>query len=549
MKFKKLLPLIIPLFVLGCSEDQASSPLKPTTSLPSAPPNIVFIITDDMYPHMFNVLPEGQDETGSGRNVTPNIDRIAQEGSFLSNTFVASPVCTPSRYNVLTGNYASRAQNKQFTDFTARNENQTVIQWNSFITPGVENTVGNHLQKMGYRTGFVGKNHVIESLEQIHQDKSPDLYADPTSPAIKAELEYRHEALQDDIRRAGFEFADNLYHDNPRWLGIDALASQNMDWITEGGVRFLRSRDERPFFLYFATTIPHGPTNAENSWLADPRITPKGILDEAPDLMPGRDTLTPRAKAAGRAGENHENLIWLDDAIGVLLETLEATGEIDNTILFFFNDHGQNQKGTLYQGGIRSQAFVWQKDGFSCGSVCDFSVSNTDFLETILEMAGARDIEEVSDGSSFYGALNGTPREEAQSMYFELGYMRAVIKGDYKYIALRYPNYAHELSLKERQAMLDEYNSFRRSFGAKAVNDDASLPFGLLEMVPGGGGAENAVYRSKPGIFEPDQLYNLKEDPMEETNLANKPEHQKTLTEMRAELQNYLDQLPGTFNL
>ena len=96
-----------------------------------SPPNIIFFIADDMYPDMFNNLPEGE-----GKNLTPNIDRLAKEGSYLGNLYVASPVCTPSRYNVLTGNYASRASNDAFTKFTEKNEGQTVIQWNSFIKPG-----------------------------------------------------------------------------------------------------------------------------------------------------------------------------------------------------------------------------------------------------------------------------------------------------------------------------------------------------------------------------------------------------------------------------
>jgi len=73
---------------------------------------------------------------------------LAKEGSYLENLYVASPVCTPSRYNVLTGNYASRASNDAFKSFTEKNEGQTVIQWNSFITPGREQTIGSYLQEM-----------------------------------------------------------------------------------------------------------------------------------------------------------------------------------------------------------------------------------------------------------------------------------------------------------------------------------------------------------------------------------------------------------------
>ena len=110
------------LFVTACNPNPAGS----------EKPNIIFFIADDMYPHMFNALSEGK-----GKNLTPHIDRLAGEGVFLSHQIVASPVCTPSRYNCLTGTYASRATNKEFINFTKKKEGQTVIQWNSFITPGV----------------------------------------------------------------------------------------------------------------------------------------------------------------------------------------------------------------------------------------------------------------------------------------------------------------------------------------------------------------------------------------------------------------------------
>jgi len=507
-------------------------------------PNIIFIIADDMYPHMFNNLPESE-----GQNLTPTLDRLIGEGSFLSNLYVASPVCTPSRYNVLTGTYASRAQNPQFTSFTEQNEGQTVIQWNSFIMPGLEETVGSRLQDMGYRTGFVGKNHVVHSAEQRDGSNAPYLDADPKDPEIKAMLEAQHQALVEDIMAAGFDFADSLYHDNPNWLGIRALAYQNMDWITDAGVRFIVSEDERPMFLYFATTLPHAPSDPEHSWKADPRITAKGVLEQAPDVQPARDTLPERVKESGLNGQNQENLLWLDDAVGALVDTLEAEGKLENTIIIFFNDHGQESKGTLYEGGIRSQAFVWQQGGFDCGSVCDMPVANIDFLETILDLAGDNNEESYSDGVSFANALAGESYKSRETMYFELGYARAVVKGDYKYLALRYPDYAENMTPQERATLLKEYSEFRESFGQKAINDDPSLPFGHLKMVPGGGGAEHKVYSTKEGIFARNQLYNLAEDPDETVNLAEDPAYADKMLEMKAALQDYIDDLPGDFEL
>ncbi|MCK5172618.1 MAG: sulfatase-like hydrolase/transferase, partial [Planctomycetes bacterium] len=130
----------------------------PATAKKTKPvkPNIIFFIADDMRPEMFNCLGQGK-----GRNLTPNIDRLVSEGTILTNQHVVSPVCTPSRYNCLTGRYASRATNEEFTSFTRKNDGQTVIQWNSFMT-SKDVTLAKLLKRGGYTTGMVGKNHVVE---------------------------------------------------------------------------------------------------------------------------------------------------------------------------------------------------------------------------------------------------------------------------------------------------------------------------------------------------------------------------------------------------
>ena len=149
--------LVIPL--LSCT--QREGPPKP---------NIIFFIADDMYPEMFNCL-----SPGNGQYLTPNIDRLASEGTLMMNQYVVSPVCTPSRFNCLSGNYASRATNPEFLKKTEAEEGQTVIQWNTFITQK-DSILPHYLKDLGYTTGMVGKNHVIEA-RGLYQ--FPDYNADP----------------------------------------------------------------------------------------------------------------------------------------------------------------------------------------------------------------------------------------------------------------------------------------------------------------------------------------------------------------------------------
>jgi arylsulfatase A len=489
---------------------------------------------------MFNCLPEGK-----GKNLTPNLDRLAAEGTIMMNQYVVSPVCTPSRFNCLTGNYASRATNKQFVVKTEHEEGQTVIQWNSFIT-NQDRILPHYLKELGYITGMVGKNHVIaaEGLEGF-----PDFNADPRDLEIAKKIKDNYLKVEKSILNCGFDFTGGIYHNNPNFIGVSELAVQNLDWITQAGVEFIDENHDNQFFLYYATTVPHGPTEPERSWNADPTITAEGFLEEAPEVMPPRHTIPERLIEAGLGGSDKENVLWLDDALGALISKLDEHNILEKSIIFFFNDHGQHAKGTLYQGGAVNPSIIWKAGGFPCGDVCEAKISNVDFAPTILELAGAENPERSFDGRSLKTALDGIESESRESLFFELGYARAVIMGNYKYYAVRYPEYAKNWTPEERAEVLDRYNEGRVFRNMVIVNRDPGEPFSHLEVVPGGGHAENHSYGKKPGYFDSDQLYDLATDPGEMKNLVNNPEYEEILLNLKAELQKYLDDLPGKFDL
>ena len=443
------------------------------------------------------------------------------------------------------GEYASRATNNAFVDKTTREEGQTVIQWNTFITEK-DKILPHYLRDNNYVTGMVGKNHVIEARGLY---RFPDFQSDPNDPEIKLKIEENYNKTRAAILKNGFDYAEAIYHNNPNFIGVAKLAVQNLDWITEAGTDFIDKYHQKPFFLYFATTVPHGPTEAARSWNADPRITAKGVLEEAPKVLPPRHTLPNRLKKAGLGGKRKENILWLDDALGALLQRLEKHQILDNTIIFFFNDHGQHAKGTLYQGGIHNPSIIWKSDGFKCKNRSNALVTNIDFAPTILEMAGIDYQLNEFDGESFNYVLEGKNAKSSRKLFFELGYGRAIIKGKYKYYAIRYPEYASNWTLQEREEVLDKYNDGRRFRNMRIVNEDPTKRFSHLEVIPGGGQAEHKSYGIKTGYFDADQLYNLEEDSIEMVNLATDKDHQKILKELQGELQKYLDALPGTFHL
>lgn len=505
-------------------------------------PNIVFFIADDMTPDMFNCLPEGK-----GKNLTPNIDRLANEGVVMMGQHVSSTVCSPSRFSCLTGKYASRSTSPAFMERLEENDGQSVVEWNTKIMEGEQNLV-TLLKDQGYYTGASGKNHVIHIPDWV---KVP-LDADTAQAEVMNELRRNNQKLIDAYHDFGFDFADGLWFDNPDYNGPLSLAKHNMDWSTQYALEFLENAKDTSFFLYFATTVPHGPEVADRAWNADRRIIPYGVLNEAPNVLSAKETIPQRLNAAGIAKNGKvpnpkANLLWLDDALGAIIEKIEENSQLDNTIIVFFSDHGQNAKGTVYQDGTVSPSIIWKKGGFKVGNINHTKVSNIDFTPTLVEIAGG-DVEgKEFDGKSFKNVLEGDTTEIHPSLYFEMGYTRGILKDNFKYIALRYPAKIENLTLEERQEILDDWNAHLAMRGKKPNNLDPTKPFGHVQVIPGGGDAEFKATLRYKHYTDSDQLYDLSVDPTEQNNLASNPEYKEILEELQAELVTYLENLPGNF--
>ncbi len=174
-------------------------------------------------------------------------------------------------------------------------------------------------------------------------------------------------------------------------------------------------------------------------------------------------------------------------------------------------------------------------------------MSNIDFAPTLLDLAGVPFTPTEFDGQSFAPMLLGQTKERTEPLFFELGYVRAVVKENWKYLALRYPEQAKNMTREQRQQALDDFNAEQRSKGRPVYTADPMSPFSHVLLIPGGGDAEHMSMGQHPAYYEADQLYDLTADPKEQVNLANKPEHASKLAEMKALLKAHLAKMPGTF--
>ncbi|UCC99867.1 MAG: sulfatase-like hydrolase/transferase [Phycisphaerales bacterium] len=482
-------------------------------------PNILFIITDDQERKEFNFLPEGRDEYGKPRNLSPNIDQLATEGLVLLNQYVSSPVCTPSRYAVLTGTYASRSP--AFARAVADGE-QINITWNTHIdreTPNLART----LRQAGYFTGAVGKNHVVEVEERGRAAPPED--ADPRQPEVAAYYATKQRQQVEAFKASGFDFAASLYAGNLPGHTCKALEFHNMDWITDGALNFLDQWEgtARPFFLYVATTLNHGPGPRNKKYTGDPLATPAGYLEKPLSVQPPRSSIPERLKQAGLPIEGQAcDVLWLDDGIGAILKKLEALKALDNTIIFYFDDHGvEDGKGSLYQGGIKSVSFVWAPRYVKGGRQTTVNVSNIDFAPTIMELCDVPERDRYPmDGKSFVPVLKGSEVDIHEYLFFELGATRAVLKDEWKYLAFRLP---------------------------KSLPENSSEPYTHLADRPGGRGSEGPAMDFYPNYYDKDQLYNIRNDPLERRNLYGEVAQKDKVAAMRQLLREAVAKVPGPF--
>ncbi|MEM6302724.1 MAG: sulfatase-like hydrolase/transferase [Pseudomonadota bacterium] len=464
-----------------------------------------------------------------GPMVTPNIDRLAEEGVIFSRYYVTSPICTPSRFSLMTGRYASRSQTLRLN--TPEGEPPLI----AFNTPlDRELTLPERLQPLGYVTGHVGKWHNFGSQNSNRGNGHVGNFArlDPQDPVIAEQLKAGIAAREEELRaNHNFDFVGALYPGNVDDIGIPKrlfeASPHNMEWIVAAARTFLARHNQQPFMLHVATTAPHGWMNRIGND-EDKVLTPAGILDSPPAAgMPSRESVYERNRKnrSGRA-----MAIWLDDAVGALLDDLDRYGIQDNTIVIFTSDHGNRGKESVYEAA-RSPLLIRWPTVIERGRISRALVSNIDLAPTILELAGGR-LRNEFDGVSLSPILRERESEVRDSLMLEVSLSRAVVTKDWKYLVHRPPR---EIAARiEAEASLDPED---RIYGWDGNwRRDSSGNWRTPRQIK---------YRNHlffPAYFEKDQLYDLAKDNMEQVNLYTNEEFAAKGKELEKKLSELLRQ-------
>src|SRR4030042_496776 len=318
---KSIVVLLPAIFLLPCISSCSEKVDK-------RPPNIVFIVGDDMSLNHFGFI--------NGKALTPNLDRLAREGMYFSRTYIPAAACTPARFSCLTGRYASRCKSPDFIN-SSTPEGVYAVEWNTPLSyePDILSRV---MKEAGYITGITGKWHNGISDEFLEIWRSFNYSDDPADQEVAAKLKRAEAALQQYLYSLGFDYAEGVIYDNFGAHPIGALRFHNQEVITKSALNFIHQNKDKLFFLYMPATLMHGPPSFQ-SLNADPRKTFSGLLDEPIDIQPSRENVILRAKAAG-IEDNRIGATWLDDGIGVVIKILEELGLSKNTMIIFINDQG-----------------------------------------------------------------------------------------------------------------------------------------------------------------------------------------------------------------
>lgn len=388
-------------------------------------PNIVFILADDL----------GYRELGCYGQMkikTPHLDQLAAEGLRLTQHYSGNAVCAPSRCVLMTGRDPGHAWIRNNSEMQP--EGQKPI-------PAAEVTIAELLKARGYVTGAFGKwglggpgsegDPLNQGFDRFFgyncQRHAHSFYPDYLwSNSERVALNNRPAVPGHAKLKAGADPADPRSYDE--FKGQDYAP----DRIREAALEFITENKERPFFLYYPTTLPHVALH-----VPDDELTPylEQRWNDPPFTAAGggyTPHFTPRAAYAAMISH-------MDRDVGALLRHLKEAGLEQNTMVVFSSDNGTTHlvqevdyeffdsvgdlrglKGSLYEGGVRVPAIVKWPGHIAAGTSSDFVSGFEDWLPTLLEIAGATDAAPKDvNGISLLQLLQTGSQTEREFLYRE----------------------------------------------------------------------------------------------------------------------------------
>ncbi len=396
---------LVALAWLGCVVAAALRAAEPAAS---SRPNFVIVFTDDQGYRDLGCF-------GAPNLKTPNVDRLAAQGVRFTDFYSAYCVCSASRASLLTGCYQPRLSMPGVIGPHSR----------VGLHPD-EVTIAEMLRGAGYATCCIGKWHVGDSPETLPTAQGFDSYFGlPYSNDMARQRGWGNDPADLDRiwQLKKWDIYNNELYRDGRVIESPVNQTTLTDRYTEEALKFIRANRDRPFFLYFASTMPH---------------VPLFVSDERYD---------PDPQKAYRLTIEH-----IDWAVGQMINTLDELGIAENTLIVYTSDNGpwlskqhhggcalplRAGKGTTYEGGMREPCVMRWPARIKPGQVCRQVASTVDLLPTFASIVGVKlDPERPIDGLDisplFDDPSQPSPRDEVGYYYYKNNRLEAVRLGKWK---------------------------------------------------------------------------------------------------------------------
>lgn len=312
----------------------------------TTPPNVILILTDDQGWGDLSI-------SGNTNLETPNIDRLAETGVTFDRFFV-SPVCSPTRAELLTGRYHPRGG---VYSTSAGGERLDLD----------EKTIADIFKAAGYTTAAYGK---------WHNGMQP-----PYHPNARGFDDFYGFCSG----HWGNYFSPMLEHNGEIGKGDGFI----IDDFTNHGLEFIEQNKNRPFFLYLPYNTPHSPMQVPDRWWTEFENKKLKLLHRDPEKENIQFTRAALAMC--------ENIDW---NVGRIMKQVDELGLAENTIIIYLSDNGPNswrwndcmkgRKGSTDEGGVRSPMFITWKGNLPSGKKIEIIAAAIDLLPTLADLAGIK---------------------------------------------------------------------------------------------------------------------------------------------------------------
>ncbi|MDR6537840.1 sulfatase-like hydrolase/transferase [Variovorax soli] len=388
-------------------------------------PNIIFIVADDL--GFADLGCYGGREAAFGP-VSPVLDRLAAKGIRFTQGYANSPVCSPTRFALMTARYQYRLRGAAEEPINSKSRGSTTLG-----LPPAHPTLPSLLRDAGYRTALIGKWHLGFPPTFGPLRSGYEAFFGPMSGGVDyfthCDSAGRHDLWTGDQDRQEEGYLTDL------------LSRRAVDYVER------MASQQAPFFLSLHYTAPHWPWETRE----DEGLAP-AVKNNLFDL------------AGGNIHVYRRMIHHMDEGIGWIMAALEKQGMVDNTLVVFTSDNGGERfsdnwplvggKMDLTEGGIRVPWIAHWPALIRAGSVSDQHCMTMDWSATMLEAAGATaDPDYPLDGVSLLPVLRDTASRFHRPLHWRMNHrgQRALRDGDWKYLQVDGHDYLFNIPADERE--------------------------------------------------------------------------------------------------